>query len=133
VGAFNGSTLYYYGLRNRQATVAALRASFGFGAATETVVGGGSAGGIAAYLHADYYASEAAPGAKGFAMPDSGFFEDGNNNRDGKGDCAGLARSRAGGAAPPPYIAPLKNPPGRNRRHKHPKPLQLYELLGGHF
>ena len=74
------------GLKNRQQTVAALKASFGFDAATDLVVGGGSAGGIACYLHADYYAAESPAGSRTAAMCDSGFFEDGNNDRDGKGD-----------------------------------------------
>ena len=82
----DGTPLYYNGLKNREGAVAELRASFGFGGATDLVVGGGSAGGIAAYLHADWYAAQAPPGARAVAFPDSGFFEDGDNDRDGKGD-----------------------------------------------
>jgi len=85
-GSFQGQPLFFHGLEIRQAAVAALKASFGFDGATDLVVGGGSAGGIAAYLHADYYVSQMPPGGRAIAMPDSGFFEDGNNNRDGKGD-----------------------------------------------
>jgi hypothetical protein len=86
-GAFQGAPLYFHGLKIRQQTVAALTASFGFDAATDLVVGGGSAGGIAAYLHADFYAAQcAASSCKAIVMPDSGFFEDGDNDRDGKGD-----------------------------------------------
>jgi len=81
-----GAPLYYEGLKIRQGAVAELTASFGLDRATDLVVGGGSAGGIAAYLHADFYAAALPPGARVTAFPDSGFFEDGNNDRDGKGD-----------------------------------------------
>ena len=36
-------TLYFHGLKNRQATVASLTQFFNFGAATDILVGGGSA------------------------------------------------------------------------------------------
>ena len=76
-------TLYFHGLKNRQATVASLTQFFNFGAATDILVGGGSAGGLAAYLTADWYAAQA-PAAKTRGVPDSGFFMDGDYNRDGK-------------------------------------------------
>ena len=82
----DGTALTWNGLKIRQGVVAELRASFGFDRATDLVVGGGSAGGIAAYLHADFYAAALPAGARAIAMPDSGYFEDGNNDRDGKGD-----------------------------------------------
>ena len=75
--------LHFRGLKNREGTVDSLRAYFGFGAATDLVVGGGSAGGLAAFLHVDWYAAQA-PGAKARAVIDSGFFMDGDYNRDGK-------------------------------------------------
>jgi hypothetical protein len=46
-----GPTLYYHGLKIRQAVAASLAAKYGFGSATDLVVGGCSAGGLAAYLH----------------------------------------------------------------------------------
>lgn len=82
----SGATLHYDGLAIRRGAVAELTASFGYDRATDVVVGGGSAGGIAAYLHADFYAAAAPPGARAAAFPDSGYFEDGDNDRDGKGD-----------------------------------------------
>jgi O-palmitoleoyl-L-serine hydrolase len=81
--------LYFHGLYIRRAAVASLQASYNFKAATDIVVGGGSAGGLAAYLHVDWYASQAPPGAKARGLPDSGFFEDGNYTRDGKSDYEG--------------------------------------------
>jgi len=82
----SGAPLFYEGLKIRAGVVAELTASFGYDRATDVVVGGGSAGGIAAYLHADFYAAAAPPGARAAAFPDSGFFGDGNNDRDGMGD-----------------------------------------------
>jgi len=76
-------TLYFRGLKNREATIASLKQNFDFGAATDVLVGGGSAGGLAAYLTVDWYAAQA-PGAKTRGIPDSGFFLDGDYNRDGK-------------------------------------------------
>jgi hypothetical protein len=80
-GSFTGSArnlsstppLYYDGLNIRQQVVASLRATAGFGAATDLVVNGCSAGGLAAYLHCDWYAAQV-PAAKAACVPDSGFF-----------------------------------------------------------
>ena len=55
--------------------------------ATDVVVSGTSAGGLAAYLHTDYIASRVPPGARVAAMPDAGFFLDG-------ADAAGAYRYR---------------------------------------
>ena len=85
-GSFQGSPLTFAGLAIREQTVAVLRASFGYDGATDVVVGGASAGGIAAYLHCDFYLAAAPAGARGACLPDSGFFLDGDNDRDGKGD-----------------------------------------------
>ena len=63
-----------------------LKASYSYDVATNVIVGGGSAGGLAAYLHLDWYASQAPATATVRGMPDSGFFEDGNYTRDGKPD-----------------------------------------------
>jgi len=88
-GSFSGDAmsstplLYFQGLKIRQAVSASLKANHGFGSATDLVVGGCSAGGLAAYLHVDWWASQV-PQAKAVGLPDSGFFLDGNYNRDGK-------------------------------------------------
>jgi len=91
-GSFTGDAtsgnLYFQGLKIRQATSASLKATVGFDKATDIVVGGCSAGGLAAYLHVDWWASQA-PRAKARGLPDSGFFLDGNYNRDGKPDYEG--------------------------------------------
>jgi len=80
----SGPQLYFQGLKIRQAVAASLRALNGFDdTATDLVVGGCSAGGLAAYLHVDWWASQV-PKAKARGLPDSGFFLDGDYNRDGK-------------------------------------------------
>lgn len=90
-GSFTGNNistnpqLWFMGLNIRNAVVASLQANYGFDAATDIVVGGCSAGGLAAYLHVDYYA-QLFPKATTRGMPDSGFFLDGNYSRDGKPD-----------------------------------------------
>eukprot|EP01113_Clastostelium_recurvatum_P025069 TRINITY_DN3008_c0_g1_i7.p1 TRINITY_DN3008_c0_g1~~TRINITY_DN3008_c0_g1_i7.p1 ORF type:complete len:367 (+),score=50.78 TRINITY_DN3008_c0_g1_i7:20-1120(+) len=91
-GSFTGNAvsatdppLYFRGLNIREAVVADLRQSYGFNDASDVVVGGCSAGGLAAYLHTDWYASQV-PKARAGALPDSGFFLDGNYTRDGKED-----------------------------------------------
>ena len=78
-GSFVGSAtspsapiLYFHGLYIRRAAVASLQASYNFNAATDVIVGGGSAGGLAAYLHVDWYASQAPRGSKTRGLPDSG-------------------------------------------------------------
>jgi len=79
----NSPMLYFQGLKIRQGVAASLRQKYNFGSATDMVIGGCSAGGLAAYLHVDWWASQV-PGAKSRGLPDSGFFMDGNYNRDGK-------------------------------------------------
>lgn len=90
-GSFTGNAastnpqLYFHGLPIREAVVASLRANYGFSDATDLVIGGCSAGGLAAYLHVDWYAQQV-PKANARGLPDSGFFLDGNYTRDGKPD-----------------------------------------------
>jgi len=91
-GSFSGDAvspsaplLYFYGLGIREAVVSSLRKLYGFDATTDLVIGGCRAGGLAAYLHADYYAMQV-PKAVARGLPDSGFFLDGSYNRDGKPD-----------------------------------------------
>lgn len=68
------SLLYYRGKRNLDAMLLYLRTHHNLGAATEVLLSGGSAGGLAAYLHADYVRSTFAPTVKFRAAPVSGFF-----------------------------------------------------------
>ena len=87
-GSFVGDAvvppLHFNGLKIRQAVVASLRATANFTSATDLVVGGCSAGGLAAYLHVDWFAAQAGPTVKTRGLIDSGLFEDGNYTRDGK-------------------------------------------------
>lgn len=74
--SYNGSSglpLYFRGARNVRAILAELTARFGLGAATDLVLSGDSAGGLASYWHADFIAA-ALPRARVVAAPDSGFF-----------------------------------------------------------
>jgi hypothetical protein len=76
--------LHYRGRAILDAVIDALLA-LGIGNATEVVVGGGSAGALATYLHADHYAArlnQTNPGEgssrRVVALPDCGFFMDTN-------------------------------------------------------
>ena len=79
VSHFHGSRLFFRGKRNREAVYASLLRTASLGKATDVVVSGCSAGGLAAYLHVDQYCDALAvdaPGVKCVGMPDSGFFLD---------------------------------------------------------
>eukprot|EP00039_Didymoeca_costata_P003733 m.69371 g.69371 ORF g.69371 m.69371 type:complete len:423 (-) comp12050_c0_seq3:78-1346(-) len=65
--------LYFRGQRNVEAALDHLVANFGLGSATQIVLSGDSAGGLATYWHADFF-QERLPNSKVFAVPDSGFF-----------------------------------------------------------
>jgi len=90
-GSFTGNIssssplLYFHGLQIREAVVNSLRANYGLNSATDIVIGGCSAGGLAAYLHVDWY-SQKQPSATTRGLIDSGFFLDGNYSRDGVPD-----------------------------------------------
>jgi hypothetical protein len=71
----NGTTLYFRGHRVLTQIFAHLRAHFGMDAATEVLLSGCSAGGLATYLHADYVATLLPPTVKRYkAAAVSGFF-----------------------------------------------------------
>ena len=80
--------LHFRGLAIREAVLASLRANAGLGSASDVVVTGCSAGGLAAFLHTDWFAAQL-PAAKTRGMPGSGWFLDGNYARDGKPDYLG--------------------------------------------
>ena len=70
-------TIFYRGARIHRATVETLLAVEGLSAATDVVLSGGSAGGLATFLHADSWRDAilaSSPNAKVVAVPDSGFF-----------------------------------------------------------
>ena len=68
------TNLYYRGRRNLVATLRYLRHAYHLGNATDVLLSGGSAGGLAVYLHADYVRSTFVPFVKFRAAPISGFF-----------------------------------------------------------
>lgn len=79
VATVGGFPLHFRGKRNREAVYASLLAAKGLGAATDVVVSGCSAGGLATFLHTDQWCDALAtdaPAAKCVGMPDSGFFLD---------------------------------------------------------
>ena len=106
-------TIFYRGKRIHDATVAALLAREGLADATDVLYGGGSAGGLAVYLHADAWAA-AVPRAKFVAVPDSGFFL-AYNATPGAGFDAQLrwvfARMNATGGVPAACVAAFANDP----------------------
>lgn len=78
VTVYQNTSLYFRGKRVREAAYASLLAS-GLDKATDVVISGCSAGGLATFLHTDQWCDalgEDAPLAKCVGMPDSGFFLD---------------------------------------------------------
>ena len=65
--------LYFRGSAIQNAAISHLTKAHALADATEVVVGGASAGGLAVYLHADRWRT-ALPKARVSALPDSGFF-----------------------------------------------------------
>jgi hypothetical protein len=86
-GDNESASLFFRGKAIREAVVADLRATAGLSEATHVVVSGCSAGGAAVYFHADWFADQL-PHATTRAMPDSGWFLDGDYKRDNKSHCA---------------------------------------------
>ena len=67
--------LFFRGKRILDATLDVLKADHGLDKAEEVLLSGGSAGGLAAYLHTDYVASQLPPSVKKYkSSPVSGFF-----------------------------------------------------------
>ena len=79
-----GTKLWFRGRYNLEAVFADLRAKHNLGAATQVLIGGDSAGGLATFLHIDWMAATihaaneqaGAPRAAVLGMPDSGFWPD---------------------------------------------------------
>jgi hypothetical protein len=71
-----GQPLHFRGLRNLDATIDFAFASLGLGRASEMVVTGSSAGGLAAFLHADRVANRLGADVRTTAAPFVGFFLD---------------------------------------------------------
>lgn len=72
---YNDATvpLYFRGFRNLDAVLSDLIANEGLASATEVIVTGNSAGGLATLHHADHFTARL-PWSKVVAIPDSGFF-----------------------------------------------------------
>eukprot|EP01062_Namystynia_karyoxenos_P077487 TRINITY_DN781_c0_g1_i1.p1 TRINITY_DN781_c0_g1~~TRINITY_DN781_c0_g1_i1.p1 ORF type:complete len:395 (+),score=140.66 TRINITY_DN781_c0_g1_i1:63-1247(+) len=75
VTEYKGASLHFRGSLIRQGVVATLKRDHGLTRATDAVISGCSAGGLATYLHTDQWC-DALPGAKCVGLPDSGFFLD---------------------------------------------------------
>jgi hypothetical protein len=71
-----GSTVTFRGLRNLDATLEYAFDHFGLGSATEMVVTGTSAGGLATFLHADRIANKMGRAVRTTAAPTVGYFLD---------------------------------------------------------
>lgn len=71
----NGDKLWFRGKRVLDAMLEALMKDHGLGTAKEVLLSGGSAGGLAAYLHTDYVAAKMPRSVRKFkSSPVSGFF-----------------------------------------------------------
>jgi len=77
---YKGTTLHWRGKRIREAAYSELMANHGLKSATDAVISGCSAGGLATFLHTDQWCDGLAADNKGatkcVGMPDSGFFLD---------------------------------------------------------
>ena len=74
----NGNELYFKGFNNLEAVLTTLLTDYGLLNASDVLLTGPSAGGLAVYLHADYIAGflNTSRDINFMAMPDSGFFLD---------------------------------------------------------
>jgi hypothetical protein len=69
-----GQQIYFRGHRNLVAILEYLIANAGLKSASDVIVSGGSAGGVAAYLHTDFIASYLGSSVNVVGAPDSGYF-----------------------------------------------------------
>lgn len=81
VTEYSSTKLYFRGKLILRAMVTDLLKNRGLDKATDVVVSGCSAGGLASWLHTDYYAQVLPKTAKVVGMPDSGFFLDYESSR----------------------------------------------------
>ncbi len=79
----SGTNIYYRGHRILKAMIPAVSAAVNLQSATDVIISGCSAGGLATYLHADEWAAALPPTTKVAALPDSGFFLDYNATENG--------------------------------------------------
>lgn len=78
-------TLYFRGKRILHAVLLDLLSGRGMAAATDVVLTGCSAGGLAVFLNADYVAEHLPTSARLVAVPDSGYFFTPPGGADAKG------------------------------------------------
>eukprot|EP00698_Gefionella_okellyi_P020383 TRINITY_DN6380_c0_g2_i8.p1 TRINITY_DN6380_c0_g2~~TRINITY_DN6380_c0_g2_i8.p1 ORF type:complete len:511 (-),score=89.06 TRINITY_DN6380_c0_g2_i8:124-1656(-) len=76
VSIVHGQPLYYRGYRNLNAVISDLLQRQQLHKATDVLVGGDSAGGLAAWIHTDLWAERLPSTARVVGVPDSGFFMD---------------------------------------------------------
>jgi len=74
--SYKGMNIWFRGRGILDATIDDLNTKRNLRIATDVVVSGCSAGGLATYLHLDHWASKLDQGAKVVGLPDSGFFMD---------------------------------------------------------
>jgi len=74
--SYGNQTIYYRGALVREAVKKDLVANRGFWNLTDLVVSGSSAGGLATFLHSDWWKDQVNPRAKVVGLPDCGFFLD---------------------------------------------------------
>jgi len=76
VSVVDGTKLYWRGLINLRAYVDDLNANHGLQKGTDFVISGCSAGGLATYLHSDWWGLQIPRTSRIRGMPDSGYFLD---------------------------------------------------------
>lgn len=76
-----GKELHFKGNFILEAVIATLKEEYGLGSASDVVISGGSAGGLATYLHVDQWRNSLPPSTFVVAMPDGGFFLDWNASK----------------------------------------------------
>jgi len=76
---YKGDKLYFSGFNNLNAVITDLIKNHGLNQATEVIVGGDSAGGLATWIHTDYWKSRLPPTTHVVGTPDSGFFIEKNS------------------------------------------------------
>jgi len=75
----SGTSLYFRGFQNLRAYLKDLNANHQFQMGTDYVIGGCSAGGLAVYLHVDWWRDNLPATARVRGLPDSGYFLDYNS------------------------------------------------------
>jgi len=79
VTVVDGTKLYFRGFDNLQAYLSHLNTNHQLQKGTDFMIGGCSAGGLATYLHIDWWKANLPSSAKVRGLPDSGFFLDYNS------------------------------------------------------